>query len=174
MFFFFNQKQKMTHLYKFLNTSASASTEQIQKKINQKEKQINQKEKQIKSEQSKIQLQQSKKLLEKSKNVLLDYHKRRDYDFFQGSFFPRPSLFLPSFDSPWEDLFDDLDKLNDRQKKNFSSIVTKTSYEKIGENPGTLTVERTENKNGKEKTQKKSYIIKNGNKQQVDVSKIKS
>ena len=69
-------------------------------------------------------------------------------------------MFLPSFDSPWEDLFDDVDKLNDRQKKNFSSIVTKTSYEKIGENPGTLTVERTENKNGKEKHRKNLILLK--------------
>ena len=159
----------MTHLYKFLNTSPNASTEQIQKKINQKEKQINQKEKRIKTEQSKIELQQSKKLLENSKNVLLDYHNRRDYDFFQGSFFARPSLFLPSFDTAWEDFFDDVNKLKDQKKENFSSLVTTTSYEKVGENPGRLTVETTENKNGKEKTKKKSYMIQNG-----IVSKIKS
>lgn len=146
----------MTHLYKFLNTSPNASTEQIQKKINQKEKQINQKEKRIKSEQSKIQLQQSKKLLENSKNVLLDYHNRRDYDFFQGSFFARPS-----FNIHGEDFFDDVYKLKDKQTGNFSSLVTRTSYEKVGENPGRLTVETTENKNGKEKKKKKSYIIQN-------------
>lgn len=145
----------MTHLYKFLNTSPNASTEEIQKKINQKEKQINQKEKRIKTEQSKIELQQSKKLLENSKNILLDYHNRRDYDFFQGSFF------LPSFNIHGEDLFDNVEKLKNRQRGNYSSIVTKTSYEKLGENPGTLTVETTENKNGKEKTKQKSYIIQN-------------
>ena len=163
MFFYF--KQKMTHLYKFINASRTDSTEEIKKKIDKKEKQINQKGKQMKSsEQSKKILEESKNLLAKSKEVLLDYHKRRYYDFFQESFFPRTTLFFPSFHNSFEE---------NPQKGNYSSIVTKTSYEKLGEQPARLIVERTENNNGKKKTQKKSYIIQNG-KKKIIPSKLKS
>lgn len=168
----------MKNYYEFLLLTPHSSTEEIKKAIHKKRKEI-----------SKIKLdKEHKKKIEKELNdsefILLDYHRRKEYDYyFYIYFFPQkhryyveneittPTHYLENYVEPTTpSVFEDEFLPNENQIENSyqHQIITSHSstYIQSGTD-GTIVYRKNyQNINGKEKEEEDKYFIdKNGRKQ---------